>query len=149
MIDEGKIVLPLLSKWTCIYSRKGGARYLDMIEVFADGSLNKFPSGSINLDTPIVLLNPDHDKANPTRPSNIAMACDLFHDPTCYHFLRFVEEHIHQYRVFEPVDAIMYFIGQFDSQLKPSGVYPCDYGLAIEQLEAVQKGALERHCKPT
>ena len=148
-MSEWKVELPLISKWTCIYSRKGEARFLDVLKVYADGTLDTFPTGSINLDAPLVLLNPEDEQANPTRPSNIAMACDLFADSTCYELLRMVEEHIHQFRLFEPVDPIMYFIGQFDSQLRPSGIYPHDYGLAIEQLKAVQKDAPDRKLKPT
>lgn len=142
-IEKGKIELPILSKWACIYSLKGRARYLDMLNVYADGSLDKFPIGSINLDAPLILLNPDHKNANPTRPSNIAHACDLFTDPTCYGFLRLIEEHIHENDLFEAVDPMIYFVAQFDSQLRPSAIVSLHYADALDQLKYVPRKALK------
>jgi len=139
-IEEGKLELPITSKWACIYSRKGRARYLDMLAVYADGSLDKFPFGSINLDAPLILLNPDHESANPTRPSNIANACDLFTDSTCYGLLRLVEEHIHEWKLFEAIDPLIYFVAKFDEQLRPSAIVPFHYAEALGQLRTAPAG---------
>lgn len=60
------------------------ARYLHMIQLYADGSLGARPYASINLDAPLILLNPTHPQSNRTRPSNIAQACDLLPAMECY-----------------------------------------------------------------
>lgn len=124
-------MLPMFSKWACIFSAKGGARYLDMVKLYADGSMDKWPSGSICLDAPLVLLNPESAKNNPTRPSNIAQACDLFTDPICYQILRLVEEHIVTNKLHRAVDPLFYSVSGMDEQYSPIAVHAVHYGEAL------------------
>lgn len=130
-----KLRLPLVSKWACIFSIKGRARYLDMLQIYADGSLDRYPIGSICLDAPLVLLDPEHPKFNPTRPSNIAQACDLFGDPACYAFLKMIENSICEQRNFAPEIPRLFLISEYDSQYLPREIIELDYGQALEQLK--------------
>ena len=129
-----KLQLPLLSKWACIFSIKGRARHLDMVEMFADGSFNNYPYASINLDAPLVLLNPSHEDNNATRPSNIAQACDLLSDQESYGLLRLVEEHIIAKDLCRAINPLLFTIGGFDDRHLPNKLTVLPYGEAIAQL---------------
>lgn len=129
-----QITLPLLSKWACLYSARGRARYLDMFQIYADASLAQYPYGSINLDAPLVLLNPKRPSSNRTRPSNIAQACDLFPDLACYRILALAEEDIIRRSLEKAVSPILYIPSSFDDQYLPNALLALDYGEALAQL---------------
>lgn len=133
-----RLKLPLLNKWACIYSVKGGARCLDMIEIFGDGSFRRFPYATINLDSPLVLLNPESDRNNPTRPSNIARACDLLPDPQAYGLLRLAEEHIIEGELHRPTDALFFTIAVMDGQYSPTQINVLEFSEAMAQLKAAK-----------
>lgn len=105
-----------------------------MIEVFADGSFNNYPYASINLDAPLVLLNPSHQDNNPTRPSNIAQACDLLPDPIAYGLMKLVEEHIIAKDLCRAVNPLFFTISGFDNHYLPNKLNVLPYGEAIAQL---------------
>lgn len=125
------LIFPLFSKWACIFSTKERARYLDMVKLYADGTLDTYPTGSICLDAPLVLLNPEHPKFNPTRPSNIAQACDLFTDPICYAILRLVETDIMERKLYKAVDPLFYSVSAMDDRYSPTAVHAVHYGEAL------------------
>ena len=123
--------MPLHSKWACIFSIRGRARYLDMVQLFADGTLDRYPVGSICLDAPLVLLNPEHPDGNDTRPSAIAQACDLFTDPMCYRILRLVEQDIAEKKLFKGYEPLFYSVSSMDEHNQPQAVHGIPYGEAL------------------
>lgn len=126
--------LPTLSKWACIFHASGRARYLDVYRVYVDGTLDNTPYGSINLDAPLVLLYPDHPDLNRTRPSEIAQACAMFPDPTCYKLLRLVEDDINERGLFRAHDSMFYSAASFDQNYMPDTVHAVTYGEALAHL---------------
>jgi|GEM_PF-6790874 len=125
---------PTLSKWACIFHASGRARYLDMYRVFADGTLENTPYGSINLDAPLVLLRPGHPDLNSTRPSEIAQACGMFMESSCYKLLRMVEDDINEKGLFQAHNAIFYTAAELDSRYEPAALYSAPYGEALSYL---------------
>jgi hypothetical protein len=128
------IALPLLSKWSCLFIAEGRARYLHMIQLYADGSLGARPYASINLDAPLILLNPTHPQSNRTRPSNIAQACDLLPAMECYRLLQLVEEDIIKRDLSKAISPVFYIPSVLDEQYMPTALLALDYGEALSQL---------------
>ena len=118
-------------KWLCLYCVKGRFRYLDIYKIYFDGGLDKFPTGSICLDDPIILLDPKHPKFAALRPSDIARSCDLFTDENCYQVLRLVEERIARTANFKPDEPTAFVITDLDTQFQPAEVYELAYQDAI------------------
>lgn len=129
-----QIQLPLLSRWACLYIAEGRARYLHMIQLYADGSLASRPYASINLDAPLALLNPTHPHRNTTRPSNIAQACDLLPSLDCYRILQLVEEDIITRNLTKATTPVFYIPNALDEQYMPASLLALDYGQALAQL---------------
>lgn len=63
-----------------------------MHRVYIDGTLDHYPFAAINLDDPIVLLDPQHPKASDLKPHMLARSCDLFTDEACYRLLLLAEK---------------------------------------------------------
>lgn len=137
-----QITLPMLSKWACLFSAKGRARFLDVFKIYADGSFEKYPYGSICLDVPLILLDPENADSNRMRPSNIAQACDLFPDPACYRFLRMIEDDIIEKALHRAINPIFYVIAGMDDQYFPTAIVGLDYGEALAQLRTIGTPAL-------
>lgn len=126
--------MPLLSRWACLYIAEGRARYLHMLQIYADGGLASRPYASINLDAPLALLNPTHPHKNTTRPSNIAQACDLLPSLECYRLLQLVEEDIVSRALWKATNAVFYIPSALDEQYLPTEILALDYGTALSQL---------------
>ena len=105
-----------------------------MLEIFADGSLSDWPRGSINLDVPMVLLNPDDPNSSRTRPSNIAQACDLLPEMQCYRVLRLVEDHIVTHGLFEALDPLFFTVSELDEHAFPKAVFVRHFSEALAAL---------------
>lgn len=118
-------------KWLCLYSIKGRFRYLDIFKLYFDGGLDKFPTGSVCLDDPIILLDPKHPKFAALRPSHIARSCDLFADENCYHVLKLVEERIAVTANFKPKTPVVFVITGLNSEFQPAEIYEMPHAEAI------------------
>jgi len=129
------IELPALTRYLCLYSRKGRARYLDMHRIYIDGSFDDFAFASINLDDPIVLLDPQHSKASSIRPYELAKACDLFIDECCYRLLKLTEDEILRRNLFDPADPICFAACELDQHHMPSRVISMAYNQALAFLQ--------------
>lgn len=119
------------SKWLCLYYAKGRARYLDVFKLYVDGSLDKFPTGSICLDDPMVLLDTEHPNYNALLPSELAKSCDLFADETCYSLIELVEQQIAYTGNHAPLEPLAYVIAGVDSQFRPEMVIGLEYHKAM------------------
>lgn len=125
---------PTLTKWACIFHASGRARYLDMYRVFADGTLENSPYGSINLDAPLTLLHPGHPDLNNTRPSEIAQSCGMFMESMCYKLLRMIEDDINERGLYQAQNPIFYTAGELDSRYEPIVLYSAPYGEVLGHL---------------
>lgn len=125
---------PTLTKWACIFHSSGRARYLDMYRLFADGTLENSPYGSINLDVPLTLLLPGHPDLNNTRPSEIAQTCGMFMDHTCYQLLRMVEDHINERGLYQATNPIYFTAAELDSRYEPAALYSAPYGEVLAHM---------------
>ena len=122
-------------KWLCLYLVKGRFRYLDIYKLYFDGGLDKFPTGSICLDDPIILLDPKHPKFAKLRPSHVARSCDLFADTNCYRILKLVEERIAKTANFRPENPTIYVVSELDSEFKPAEIYELPYAEALSMFK--------------
>lgn len=134
--------LPLLSHWAALYTRRKGARVLALHRIFADGELEDFASGEINLDHPFKLIHPDAKFQ--LRPSQIAMACKLFGPHAdCYRLVRLVEDDIFARAAFHPSGATLFIVAGKDSEGLPSQIVGHDYGEAMARLRRQHELAQE------
>lgn len=136
------LALPLLSHWAALYTRRKGSRVIALHRIFADGELEDFPSGEINLDYPFKLIHPDAKYQ--LRPSQIAMACQLFGPSAeCYRIMRLVEDDIFTRAAFHPSGAALFIVTAKDSEGLPSQIAHHDYGEAMARLRGQPELAQE------
>ncbi len=135
------LTLPMQSKWACLFSLKGRARWLDMFKIYADGSFDRYPYGSICLDVPLTLLRPDMEKSVRLRPSDIARACDLFPDPACYKFLEMIENDLITTNRYMAEKHLFFVMSEVDERYMPKAIVGLDYGEALAQLRNINQPA--------
>lgn len=133
------VPFPMVSKWAFAYQRKGPCRYLDLVRVYADTSFDKHPYASINLDHPIELLKPDGVK---WRPSDLALACDLFPEPDLYPFLAAIENHIVAAKLWQLESGILFVLKSLERGDSPNRIIAIDYAEALGPFGGISFAAL-------
>lgn len=127
------VPFPMALKWAISYHKKGGARFLDVVRIYADATWDHHPMASINLDHPFMLLS-DSPKDLKVRPSHMAQATDLLPSPELYLFMGEVENYIVANGLFKPPGRGILFVLPFADEKdssSPRRVIPIDYDDAI------------------